>query len=152
MDTRELILARLAEVLRTTPGVVTFLRNDLIADENRLPAIMLMDGDETVDDGESGSRTPARAPASIIMAPEIYIVLSDTPGEIGESLNVFAARILWRIFNDSELKALARDGKIEYEGMQTGLALGRSMSAEAGIMLNIWRVFAPWRDPEPPTE
>jgi hypothetical protein len=137
-DDREAILARLAAVLAATPGVTHFARNDLALPENSVPAILLLDGDETVNEDayDRGSRLPGSVKI-VTLDPEVYILVEDDPLLVGPSLSQLRRRVVKAVLTDDELLGLAVDKGVRYVGMQTGLAMGRSMSGEAALNFSI---------------
>jgi hypothetical protein len=149
MDKREQILVRIREILEGLDLFDTVVRNDIISDETNLPAAMLMDGDETAEDSGHGGKKPANATTRVIMFPEIYILLDGLPEVVGTLLNRYRSHVVYALLNDSELRALAVDGDVRYEGLQTGLALGRSMAGEMGLNIGVGYKFEPTVAPAP---
>lgn len=144
---RELILARLETVLMAVPGALAFKRNEPIVDDGNLPAIMLLDGDEIADAEDHSNGRPARTRARVAMTPEIYLITNEPPGRVGPVANRMLHRIVNRVMSDSTLLGLCVDGQIRYDGMQTGLALGRSLAGELGIQFTFYRLHDPAYDP-----
>jgi hypothetical protein len=142
MDRREQILSRLEAILNEMGGFTTVLRNDIQVPESKLPGAVLLDGDELPDE-ETGKVRPGRGPVVMRMAPEIYVLVQEEPANVGPNLNLTRARMIDRICTDAALLALAKDGDVRYIGMQTGLAIGRSMKGEAGLMFSIAYVAYP---------
>jgi hypothetical protein len=136
VDRREEILNRLEVILPAVPGVVSFFRNEVKAPEGKLPAVILLDGDEMADEAAFGRGRPANAITVMTMMPEIYIIVMEGD-DLGTRLNELRTRVKHAILNDAQLLALAKDGDVRYEGMQTALALGRSMAGEAGLNFSI---------------
>jgi hypothetical protein len=149
---REPILVRLGEILAGIEGIKAFKRNEPLVDDGNLPGIMLFDGDEVADSEDHSRGRSALVRSRVAMSPEIYLLTSETAEQTGPVLN----RLLWRIvhfvMSDAPLKALLVDGQIRYDGMQTGLALGRSMAGELGIQFTLYRLHDPNQvPPEEPT-
>ena len=137
-DDREAILARLATVLESLPGVEHFSRNDLALPEDSVPAILMLDGDETVKEDSYGRGS--RLPGSVkifTLQPEVYILVGDDPSLVGPSLSQLRRRVVKAVLTDDELLALAVDKSVRYEGMQTGMAMGRSLAGEAALNFSI---------------
>jgi hypothetical protein len=151
MDPRESILARLEAILTEMGVFTTVLRNDIQVPESKLPGAVLLDGDELPDE-DSGKVRPGRGPVIMRMAPEIYVLVQEEPANVGPNLNLTRAQMVDRICTDTQLLALAKDGDVRYIGMQTGLAIGRSMKGEAGLMFSIAYVAYPGRLAPPITE
>ena len=139
MSRREEILARLATILPDVTGVNYFLHNDLSvpSTSEKLPCVVMFDGDEQAEESSFGRKRPAIAPNIIYMTPEVYLVLENNPGDVGTSLNAIMHRIVSTVLTDDQLLGLAHDGDIRYEGLTSALSLGRSMEGEMGINLTI---------------
>lgn len=137
MTKREQILSRLENILSSINGVVAFDRNEINVNEHKLPYVVMLDGDEITDESSYGRGRPPNGPLRIGMMPEIYVIVREGD-QVGPRLNVLLARIKHAIVNDPQLIGLAMDGDIRYEGSQTALALGRSMSGEMGLNVTIY--------------
>jgi hypothetical protein len=150
-DRREIILARLAEILAAVPPVQAVVRNvELKVFRNRgdlytvkRPAILLLDADDVVQ------LTPSnhRAPALVDMTPEIYVLmdLREPPNEnIGPDMNALRTAIVRAIFYDQSLVTiLGGNGRIRYVGTTTDMASGRAMQGEMSIRLTFTYVLRP---------
>ena len=132
MSNRESILARLETVLAGVDGVNNVYRNVDRINETQLPAIVLSDADEKAVSGHVGGR-PAASPAIVEMTPDIYVRVQDDGGNVGPKLNELLDGIVAAVRTDSELLALTHNGDIRYEGCETGLARGRTMSGEMSV-------------------
>lgn len=141
-DVREAILTRLAAILLTASGGAHhFYRNTLRIQDERLPAIAMLDGDETPDDKAYGRGRPANTPVVVTMRPEIYLFVgADNPGP---ALNAKRLVVLQAVMNDATLLSLCVNGDIRFEGFSTGLAQGRSMEGEGAIALAFIYVLRP---------
>jgi len=143
VDRREDILARLLEIAKGVRGIKNAYRNKDALSEDKRPAIVILDADETADEADPPGR-PAHAPRRVNMNPEVYISLAGTPDEVGTELNGFRAAFLKAVFADATLKALTLDREgITYEASATGLARGRKMEGELGISLTFTYLFVP---------
>lgn len=143
VDKREAILVRLLELGQDLKGIKKAYRNRDEVSENERPAFVIFDADETAEDSDPGGR-PVNAPRRVIMNPEIYIVLGQSPAKVGTDLNGFRAAFLKSVFTDAALKALTLDGQgIRYEGSATGLSRGRKMEATLGVSLSFTYVLRP---------
>ena len=114
-DLREAILARLLAVVETVPNIRTVLRNYTDISDDRLPAALVLDGDEDVVSGnERSSRSPG-GPLVVEMTPEIQIVeQSDT---IGSDLTAFRGQLIKLVLFDATLlQQTGSNGKISYLG------------------------------------
>lgn len=138
MDKREQILSRLTSILGGIEGVTLVLRNSVDVPESKVPALVLLDGDESpLDDSSFGKGRGPRGPILMQMFPEIYVLLIKEPSDVGPSMNEMRSRIIDAICTDGQLASLAHNADIRYEGMQTALALGRSLTGEAGLTFGI---------------
>ena len=72
-DVRELILARLVEVVATVPNLRTVQRNNVDWTEDQLPQGIVLDGDEDVVAGNDTSR-PSSRPLLAEMTPDIQVL------------------------------------------------------------------------------
>lgn len=134
-DKRELILARVFAVYTAVADANNgfAFRNRLDIPENKRPAIILLDADESPDESAYARKRPANGPAVVGLTPETYILASGDSADIGTTLNTWRSRIIKAILTDETLLALSHDGDIRYAGFATGLANGRSMEGEAGL-------------------
>jgi hypothetical protein len=138
-DRRELILARLFEVLQSVPGFVSYARNRGAFDDYQRPSLVMFDGDETTDENAFGHNREIVTPNLAMSNPEIYISLKSQKPEnatAGQELNAWRVKILKAINSDSVLKTLcsvATGGEIQYRGCGTDLARGRNQSGEMGL-------------------
>jgi hypothetical protein len=137
--TREFVLDAMHKILQEVPGVSVVLRNDVSVPEDSTPAVVLLDGDETADAGAVAHSHPGHAPNIVRMAPEIYIIASDRPDLAGPKLNEIRMMVIRYIFNDPTLRSLLYSGDLRYEGCQTSLALGRSLTGEMGMIISAAR-------------
>ena len=135
MDKREAILVRLLAICRTVAGVAKVARNEQVADDWDFPAVIVLDADEQADEAAFGRNRPPRAPNLVTMTPELYVILGETPEAVGSELNRLRARILKAVLTDAELAAIVgTNGEIRYESCATGLARGRQMIGEMGLV------------------
>lgn len=151
-DRREQILERMEAVLGALSGFETSVRNDIVTAESSMPALMLLDGDEnTGEDAFDRGRPPAGV-FKMTMMPEVYILAEADVAEIGPLLNRLRYRVVFAVLNDPQLKALAHNGGIRYEGGQSGLALGRSLAGEMGLNFSIDYALNATEEPEDTTD
>ena len=145
-DKRESILARLALVLAAVDGIEAVFRNRIEIPENKRPAAVILDADETQADTqipEGRGRPIGASPCLMAMTPEIYLLTGDAPASIGTDLNDLRTKVLKAVLQDETLISLCKDGDITYLGFTTGLASGRSMEGEAGISFQFQYVLFP---------
>ena len=111
LDIREDILARLAEVLATVPGLNTVHRNNVDITDDQMPAALLLDGDEDVVSDKPRVMVTE-------MTPEIQIV--EQSATIGSDLTTFRRELIKLVLADATLKALTgSNGAIRYLGCTT---------------------------------
>lgn len=137
-DKRELVLARMVQVIKELDMYKEVYRNrDEVADSVK-PAIVVIDGPETVVDqpDERGHR-PSNATVLVEMTPEV-IVLTDTVSTdtIGTDLNKHRAAIVKAIVTDAQLLTIVgANGKIRYQSFEMALAAGRRVEGQAMIRI-----------------
>jgi len=142
-DLREEILTRLVTIAGGISGIKTVKRNDLDLPETMLPAIVILDGDETADDNDPVGRPP-KAPRIITMTPEFYVVLSDKAANVGTQINLYRGRVINAVANDAQLIGLTKDSEGgRYDGAASGLARGRTMTGEIGLSFSFRYVLRP---------
>lgn len=129
---RERILAAIARALAACPGVTTFKRNEIVTSEHALTAVMMLDGDEVSEPPPNNSR-PANGPAIVDLQPEVYVIVAGDPAAVGPALNVMHQMLLRAVLTDALVTSLVHSKVVKYEGLQTGLSLGRSMAGEMGF-------------------
>jgi hypothetical protein len=147
-DKRELILERLleiaAEVLGTEHADRAYRNKVDIPDERDMrPAIVILEGDEKVDDNVPGRKRPASGPRIVQAIPHVFILAGGRPEDVGTNLNLLRAALISAVLRDVSLSGLAHEGQVNYEGMATGLAAGRSMRGEANLVFSIPYVMRP---------
>jgi hypothetical protein len=144
MDKREAILARIAEVAATVPGITTIARNQDEISEHKRPAIVIFDADETADERADQQGHPGRAPNIVEMTPEVLILLGTVPERVGSALNQLRAALVKAVLTDDQLIALAGpNGRVRYAGCTTYLGHGRSMEASMGVHFSFAYVLRP---------
>lgn len=149
-DTREAILSRLQVILKQITGLkqlphgkgAAVFRNRLNINDDQLPAIAVLDGDEGPD-VENPKGRPANGAVVMVMRPEIYGFLKEDDPAIGPEMSSLRAAILKTVLNDQTLLGLCKDGEIRYEGYTSGMAQGRSMEGEMAIGLAFVYVLRP---------
>lgn len=143
IDKRELILARLLAIANNVAGVKKAWRHKGRLSETARPAIVILDADEAAEITDPPSHSP-RAPRRVVMTPEIYLMLSGQPGEVGTDINLFRANFLHDVLTDADLRDIVgTNGDIRYQGCATGLAEGRSLEAEMGVSISFLYILKP---------
>ncbi len=132
-DIREAILVRLLAIADGISGINTALRNTDSISDSKYPAILILDGDETVDEGNKPGR-PSTVSVRVNMTPEIYILTTGASGAVGTTANAFRALVVKAILSDATLAGiLSTNGSARYEGCATDLAMGRQMQGHCGL-------------------
>ncbi len=140
-DVREDILARLLEIFAEIVPPANAFRNRLRIPEEMLPALTVLDGDETPDDSAYGRGRPSSTPVLVTMEPEMYgFVKGD---DSGTQMNTMRKTLIGRILKDETLLGLCADDGIRYQGFSTGMALGRSLEGEFAISFAFVYVLRP---------
>lgn len=131
-DRREQICARLVVIAQGIAGISQVARNQL--DVTTKPAIVIWDGDESVDPAGFGRGRPATAPLLVDMNPEMRILASGPSSSLGTTINGLRILVVKAVLADSSLAAIVTPkGEIRYEGCNTELARGRAMQGELGL-------------------
>lgn len=151
-DPREDILARLGVILAAVPGIDHAQRNDLAVPESNGTYAILLDGDETASEAGFAKGRGPNGPNVIALMPEIYIVLEATAETAGPLMSRMRRRVIYAILNDSILTGLSMNGDIRYEGLQTAMAMGRSIAAEMGLNFTFNYMLYPTIAPDESTE
>ena len=127
-DVRELVLARLVEIIATIPNIRSAQRNNVDIAENQLPAGIVFDGDEETDGAQDlTSRLPPR-PYPTRMMPEI--IIAQQANEVGSDLTTLRRELIRRVLTDTELNSIVNtrgNGVIRYLGCQTDVGWMRSL-------------------------
>ncbi len=142
-DPREQILSRLHDLAKAIVGPKHAFRNRLRIPDELLPAIAIVDGDETPDDSGYGRGRSANGPIIVTMRPEIYGFVEGDEQTAGAALNAQRAALMKAILNDATLLGLCKDGDIRYEGFSSGMANGRSLEGEMGLAFAFVYVLRP---------
>lgn len=141
-DVREDIMLRLVDIAETVPGVVRVGRNVIDMSDRRLPAIIILEGDETANEDD-----PIRVPTSprrVTMTPHMVIVQGTTVAEVGPDLNTLLQELHDAVVADETLAALTLNDKgIRYDGMESDLAFGRQMQGQMAAKFSITYIRKP---------
>ena len=144
MDKREQILQRLVAVAAAVPGINTAVRNQDELSERKRPAIAIFDADESADEASERQDHPGRAPNTVVMTPEVMILLGAAPTTVGSSLNSLRAKLVKAVLTDAQLTALVgTNGRVRYAGCSTHLGHGRSMEGFMGVHFAFAYVLRP---------
>lgn len=136
---REDILQRLIEIAETIPGIKTVVWDVISVNDDQLPAIAVLEGDEEANEDDRINR-PTNAPRRVVMMPHIIIVagrnIGSPPLDIGPALNNFYRLLLKAIMTDSTLAGLTLDGRgVRLVGMESDLAHGRMFQGQMAVKI-----------------
>jgi hypothetical protein len=148
LERREEILARLAVLLGLVEGIETVQRNKAALDNDRRPAIVLLDGDETTKTlGDRRGRV-AMSPAVVTMRPQVFILLKSSKPQndtVGADINAFRKAVLAAIATDTEFAALiGSHGDIAYLGCETDLKSGGTLEGQMRMDFAITTALNPY--------
>lgn len=162
LDRRELILDRLLVIANANKTVVTpnirqcfRNRDQLVSGKGLLPALLILDGDETPGLPNGDVAPPRRygrggaspiAPMAFSLKPQIYF-LTEPPAlnaiELGARANAIRIALVEAVLNDGTIRyAVGANGTVAYRGAQTDLRDGGQMQGrvrldfEFGYFLN----------------
>ncbi len=144
-DMREQIMARLLLVLNGVEGINGIARNVKTVSEDKLPALILLEGDEEADENDPVQRRGAGMdPRRIHMIPQIVLAHGNVPEEVGEDINTLRSRTILAIVSDATLRQLTHNGAgVRYLGFESDLALGRTMMGQMALRFRLTYAFKP---------
>ncbi|MBX9757210.1 MAG: hypothetical protein K2Y29_00425 [Beijerinckiaceae bacterium] len=129
-DRREAILARLVDVAAIA-GVSHVSRNQIGVDDLALPAIIILDGDETPVLDPAGR---PRGPRLVRMHAEAHILVNGDYETIGSVMNAFRAALIKAVLEDATLATLVgSNGDIAPGGCSVSFAEGNQLEGEMAI-------------------
>jgi hypothetical protein len=147
-DRREQITARLAWIAAGITGVAKVGRNVLELSGRSRPAIVVWDGDETVE--APPTRLPADAPMLATMSPECRILAAADESDIGTALNLLRAAAVKAILADAVATdagslgtIVGANGAVRYLGCTTELLRDRTLAGELALHFEITYVLKP---------
>ena len=154
-DKREAILERLLALLGTvntvTPPLNVF-RNRAEIPAEKLPALVLLDGKETLKYPDMPHRRGGAAvPAVFMLTPQVFIVLKprDTVENVGvgEELSGLRMQVLQAFITDWQqgelLGLLGSNGELIYLGHDTDLQTGSTVLGQMQLHFQLSYVFDP---------
>lgn len=152
-DKREMILQRMLAVLRTITGpasvngVPSIFRNRGEVPNEKLPALILLDGREVIKISASG-KGGILAPTVFTLQPQVFVMLKprdDINNDgIGEDLSDFRMKLLKAFTSDDELLAmLGSNGEIQYLGHETDMQTGSTMIGQMQMLFTLTYVLNP---------
>ena len=131
VDVREDILARLLEVVGAIPNIRSAHRNNIDISETRLPAVIVLDGDEESDGASDVSMKQPQRPYNVQMTPGIVVQVQDDNVVLGSIVTTFRRELIKRVLTDTGLNEIAKTGRlgngaIRYLGCQTDVGWTRT--------------------------
>jgi hypothetical protein len=151
-DKRELILTRLLALLGTVNGTadpLNVFRNRAEIPTEKLPALVLLDGSETLKNPQAvHTRGGARVAGIFELTPQVFIVLKprdtiDNPG-VGEELSGLRMQVLKAFTKDDELWALlGANGELIHSGHITDLQTGSTVVGQMQLNFRLSYVLDP---------
>lgn len=158
-DTREQILNRIITLATGKAGFVSAVRNRGLRDNEKRPAIIVLDGDEAPvlthggrNNRAHSGRTMRMTPQVMVMTPQIFILMDEQatmphpapPKEVGPALNERRVTIIKAIADDDQLLALlGSNGDIIYNGAVTDLKSGMNLEGQMRLDFLISYTFFP---------
>jgi len=143
-DLREQILVRLAAIALTADGVQAAGRNSLEIAEGRMPAVMVLEGDEEPSPTTNEVRQRPTHPIVMVMVPELCIIANETAADLGPTLNAIRASLINKVTTDSTLATmLGSNGRVVYRGMISDLGIGRAMLGRMALRFAVTYVLRP---------
>lgn len=157
IDTREEILAHLVPLLGNVSGIKNVFRDRGEMKRELLPAIVLLDGRESIRSDILSRKTVRMPPALFLLQTQIWLALEprdnvdneklrgiDAP--IGPELSHYRMLILDAVLNDATLVSiLTPNGQMEYRGCETDMAIGSSMVGQMMMQFDFTYVLSPSR-------
>ena len=149
---REQILTRLeainAEIVAdATNDLETSFRNRGLLDNDKRPALALMDGDEENALSPVQTGRVRMAPSIMRMTPQIFIILKNkkpTNTDVGTRLNQLRGVVIRKLATDADLLALiGANGTIQYLGCETDLKSGELAEGQMRLDLELRYAFNP---------
>jgi hypothetical protein len=154
MDTREQILSRLAAIAVDLSGFKSAVRNRGLRDNEKRPAVIILDGDEAPVLTHGGrqnrahaGRTMSMTPQVMAMKPELYVLMDEARPQnedLGPALNAKRVQFVKAIAEDDQLLALlGSNGGILYNGCVTDLKSGMPLSGQMRLDFMFSYTFFP---------
>lgn len=148
INRREEVLDRLKAIMEAQEGYETTFRNRSLLSNDNLPALGLLDGDESSRIGTPAPRgRPGFAASIVTMNPQIFIVVKNKKPankDIGTLLNTLRGKLISAIAADALLLALiGPNGRLNYDGAETDLKTGMPLEGQMQINLSIDVPFDP---------
>jgi hypothetical protein len=153
--TREQILAQIVAVLGSISGVMGVYRDRGLMGDEKLPAIVVLDGREDIVSNIPPLKSVQMTPAIFRLQPQIFVIcrerddatnltLDGQDDPIGPELSGWRDVVLAHLVNDPTLVSmLTTSGQIVYRGSQTDMATGRLLRGELQLFIDFHYIWQP---------
>lgn len=146
LDVRETILLRLKALLDLEADGTGLLarayRNTNELPEQSRPCGVLFDGAEEAADQDH--KRHGNSPRRITMRPQILLLVSEQPENVGAALSAVRAALMYRLLDDTELNGLSLNGEgIVYEGCTPFIQSGRVIEGTMLLSFSILYLLKP---------
>lgn len=136
-DKRELILARLLDVLEGVQSGIVALRNEPNIDPDSRPALFLYDGDEQAEPRDPNRGGPPSI-RRVRMTPQVVALASASAANIGAAINELRATIVHDVLTDTTLLGYSLNGvEVTYEGAEQIVEDGRRVEGAMALTFAI---------------
>jgi len=146
---RELILARIFELLQTLTEFESAVRNRGLLDNDARPAVVLLDGNEVTKTIAQGRGRQRMVPVLVTMSPQVIIELKvkkPLNEGIGTELNSLRGVVVRAIASDQALLALiGANGDMSYDGAETDLKYDEDMLGRISLNFSLTTILDPYR-------
>jgi hypothetical protein len=148
-DKREDVLARMFATLASIDGIKKATRNVDEFPAGIRPITNLFDGDEELPPEIAAQMLlTGKAPLIVTMLPLINLLVGDSPGALGTTVNQFGAAIKKAVLTDSALAAAAGavragSGRIVYLGFNTRFSHSLAMDCDLQLRFAISYLLDP---------
>lgn len=146
-DRREAILEQLVAIAAATPGINIAGRNYYDPPDKLLPAAVVFEGDEEVDDRDQSLGRSGTTPVRVHMVPYIVVTAMAPPGNIangvwndnlGPKLSAIRVSLVKAILTDATLASIyGTNGRVIYKGMASEIVPGRSTIGRVSLNFQI---------------
>lgn len=153
INKREEILSRLFTILEAMdapagfPEFETAVRNRALLDNDKCPALALLDGDETTKATGAGRGRIRMAPVIVTLHPQVFVLLKLKKPQneaVGTHINAYRGGVIKAFAGDAQLLALiGPNGDITYDGCETDLKTGMEMTGQVQLNFSISCVLDP---------
>lgn len=153
MDKRELILDRMFDILNAVPQLLDYsehscFRDRGVLEDDKRPAIVLLDGVENVKNSVERRGRVALSPTVMTLLPQIFVVLklrkTNTNAGVGPELSAFRLAVINAIGTDKQLIDLCGpNGQISLRRVETDMQSGSTLEGQLRLDFAIDYVLDP---------